>query len=393
MAKYVKTEQGYIDIPSFVLAPFKPEGKSYLTFSSISSFTLAVNDRAKHWDGTLEYFTSDKTWATWDGTTALSAVYNGSKYVLYLRGTRNTVITGGYINYKWVLTGTDIACVGNIENLLDYTIVASGGHPTLAANCYNGMFQGCTALTQAPSLPATTLAANCYSSMFEGCTALTQAPSLPATTLSGNCYKYMFKGCTSLTQPPSLPAMRLMSDCYRFMFQGCTALTQAPSLPATTLGDGCYNSMFEGCTSLTQLPSLPATTLEPFCYKHMFQGCTSLKLSSTKTDEYMQEYRIPFSVDGVTTTDSLLNMFTSTGGTFAGTPSINTIYYLSSDNTIVRETEIATFNGYVDSMIDAAIGEYADTAEYIIPSSTAGSTKKFKITVDDTGTISATEVT
>ena len=35
----------------------------------------------------------------------------------------------------------------------------------------------------------------------------------------------------------------------------------------------------------------------------------------------------------------------------------------------------------------------ADTAEYIIPSSTQGSTKKFKITVDDTGTLSATEIT
>lgn len=82
-------------------------------------------------------------------------------------------------------------------------------------------------------------------------------------------------------------------------------------------------------------------------------------------------------------------MFVSTGGTFTGTPSINTTYYLSSDNIVVRETDIATLNGYVGSMIDAAIDKY----ECIIPSSTANSTKKFKITVDDSGTISATEVT
>ena len=37
-------------------APFKPAGKSYLTFSSPNSFTLKVNDTTKHWDGTLEYF-------------------------------------------------------------------------------------------------------------------------------------------------------------------------------------------------------------------------------------------------------------------------------------------------------------------------------------------------
>ena len=49
-------------------------------------------------------------------------------------------------------------------------------------------------------------------------------------------------------------------------------------------------------------------------------------------------------------------MFTNTGGIFTGTPVINTTYYLSSDNMIVRETEIATLNGYVGSMIDVAIG-------------------------------------
>lgn len=37
--------------------------------------------------------------------------------------------------------------------------------------------------------------------------------------------------------------------------------------------------------------------------------------------------------------------------------------------------------------------KHVDDGEIIIPSSTAGSTKKFKLTVDDTGTVSATEVT
>ena len=49
-----------VDISSFAPAPFKPVGKSYLTFSSHNSFTLVVNDAIKHWDGTLEYFSSDK---------------------------------------------------------------------------------------------------------------------------------------------------------------------------------------------------------------------------------------------------------------------------------------------------------------------------------------------
>lgn len=230
---------------------------AYLTFSSPSSFTLAVNDSIKHWDGTLEYSTDASTWSTWDGTTTLSSATSGSKNVLYLRGTGNTVITGNGYNYKWVLTGSNIACIGNIENLLDYATVQSGEHPTMATNCYYSMFYGCTSLTQAPTLPATTLTLNCYCSMFQGCTSLTQAPALPATTLA------------------------------------------------------------------------------TYCYRSMFGRCTSLKLSSIQTGEYTVEYRIPTTGTGTTATDALTNMFASTGGTFTGTPEINTTYYLSNTNTVV----------------------------------------------------------
>ena len=317
-----------IDLDAKADAPFKPEGKSYLTFSSPNSFTLKVDDTTKHWDGTLEYFAEDKTWTVWDGTTMLSAVDNDGEYVLYLRGTGNPKITGNSSNYKWVLTGGDIKCIGNIENLLDYATVESGNHPTMANYC--------------------------YAYMFRDCTSLTQAPALPATTLANYCYAYMFRDCTSLTQAPALPATTLASYCYSAMFWGCTSLTQAPALPATTLASYCYDHMFNGCTSLTQAPALPATTLASYCYSRMFYGCTSLKLSSTQTREYTQEYRIPSSGTGTTATFALASMFTSTGGTFTETPGINTTYYLSSDNIVVRETEIATLNGYVGSMIRSA---------------------------------------
>ena len=338
--------------------PFKPDGESYLTFSSRNSFSLAIGLSTKTWDGTLEYFASDKTWTVWDGMSVLSAVPTGSGYAIYLRGTGNTVITGGDIS-KWQLNGSDIACIGNIENLLDYTIVESGEHPIMGIYCYADMFLGCTSLTQAPELPATTLASNCYDSMFYKCFNLTQAPKLPATTLASNCYYHMFSNCTSLTQ--------------------------APELPATTLAESCYVDMFSDCTSLTHIPELPATTLAESCYDGMFFGCTSLKLSETRTGEYTQEYRIPFSGDGTTVKWALNNMFASTGGTFTGTPSINTTYYLSSDNMIAHGSDIANLNGYIKNMIN--------NTECIIPSSTPNSTKKFKITVDDSGAISATEVT
>ena len=137
------------------------------------------------------------------------------------------------------------------------------------------------------------------------------------------------------------------------MFQDCTSLTKAPALPATTLAYSCYSWMFYGCTSLTQAPALPATTLATYCYRCMFQDCTKIKVSSSNTGEYTVAYRIPESGTGTTASSALTNMFTSTGGTFTGTPEINTTYYLSSDNMVVRETEIATLKGYVGSMIDS----------------------------------------
>jgi len=54
-------------------------------------------------------------------------------------------------------------------------------------------------------------------------------------------------------------------------------------------------------------------------------------------------------------------------------------------------------NGYYQSIysgeqIDNAVGDVLN-GNFVIPSSTSGSSKKFRITVDDSGTITATEVT
>ena len=224
---------------------------AYLTFSSPNDFTLGVSDNTKHWDGTLEYSTNAKDWTVWPGTSAISS--SGGK--LYIRGTGNTVITGPSASgtvASWKLTGSNIRCDGNIETLLDHGTVADGSHPTMAASCY------------------------------------------------------------------------------RSMFNGCTSLTTAPSLPATTLADHCYYYMFYGCTSLTTAPNLPATTLATSCYYNMFNGCTKIKVSTTSGSGYSYDYRIPKSGTGTTASNALRGMFTNTGGTFTGTPTINTTYYMTT---------------------------------------------------------------
>lgn len=278
-----------------------------LTFSSPNLFSIETNNTSKNWGGVLEYSTDKFNWAEWDGS-AISAAAVADGYELYICGTGNTKLCEDNLT-RWVITGSDVACTGNIETLLDYKTVKAGKNPTMETSCYAYMFSNCTSLTQAPALPATTLADNCYSSMFSGCTRLTTAPDLPATTLGNSCYTGMF--------------------------QDCTSLTKAPTLPATTLKDRCYNRMFSGCTSLKQVPALPATTLTIVCYGYMFYGCTGIKLSETNTESYTEAYRVPTSGTGTVGTNSLINMFGGTGGTFTGAPSINTTYYLSDANTVV----------------------------------------------------------
>lgn len=47
---------------------------------------------------------------------------------------------------------------------------------------------------------------------------------------------------------------------------------------------------------------------------------------------------------------------------------------------------------YSNEQMDQAVGDVL-TGVFIIPSSTSGSSKRFRISVDDSGTVTATEVT
>lgn len=321
-----------------------------LMFFSEQPFSLTAGDIT--WDGTLEYSTDRQTWSIWDGST-INSVYGN----LFLRGTGNSYVKNPSTHTPLISSTASVSCTGNIETLLDYQTVVNNEHPVMTTDCYYRMFSGCTSLVTAPELPAITLVRGCYSEMFRGCTSLVTAPDLPATTLANGCYSRMFMGCTSLVALPELPATTLTTSCYSEMFSGCTSLATAPELsattlataccfnmfygctslatapqlPATTLAISCYSGMFSGCTSLATLPQLPATTLANSCYDTMFSYCTSIKLSTTQTDEYQYEYRIPIVGTG---TDAqghgLTDMFVDTGGTFTGTPEINRTYYTTN---------------------------------------------------------------
>lgn len=336
-----------------LLSLFNPTGNITVKIEGIAidNYIMFLGDEGDftvtatnvEWDGDIEYSSDKSTWIIWDGSAIPS-----SNNKLYMRGSENTTFHTS--SGMRLALSAKAGCYGNLNTLLDYrkppskltatscfqsmfenctnlTQAPELPATTLYPSCYQQMFRGCTSLTQAPKLPATELSPYCYYKMFSGCTSLTQAPELPATTLKNFCYQDMFHDCTSLIQAPELPAAGLTMFCYYQMFHGCTSLIQTPELPAKTLASQCYYGMFSGCTSLTRVPELPATSLKGGCYQSMFYGCTGIKLSVTQIGNYRTPYTISISTVDTTETNALTYMFSLTGGTFTGTPTINTTYY------------------------------------------------------------------
>ena len=254
------------------------KSKPYVEFVSSTAMTITPNYTNS--GVTLQYSLDGTSW-----TTIAKGATTPSANIIYFRGSATAnkrLFTSNSSSNSWVFTNsTNLEVIGNINMLIQNVLGGNVSNVPLALYCYASMFYNCTSLTVAPALPATTLASNCYYSMF----------------------------------------------------YGCTSLTAAPALPATTLAVGCYSGMFYGCTSLTTAPALPATTLFSSCYYSMFYGCTMIKLSTTKTGGYVSEYRVPTVGTGIDSTNTMFNMFLGTGGTFTGTPTINTTYY--TENTIV----------------------------------------------------------
>ena len=328
----------------------------YLTFRSASSFSITAY--TPNWDGTLEYSTDAVNWTTWTGgsSKSISGVLSDGQYRLYLRGTGNTVVSGGN-SFSFSGSG-DVYCEGDIETLRDY----NGNPPAMAANCYKYMFMSWTKLKSAPALSATELATECYSSMFNGCTGLTTAPALPATTLTERCYYGMFSGCTGLTAAPTLQATTMATYCYGSMFNGCTSITESPALPATTLADNCYSSMFMGCTGLKTLPVLSATTTMSCSYYQMFKNCSCLVINSTGDPS------VAWSIPSLVSAGSIYNynMFQGTGGDFTSNPVAGTTYYVESALPPGLKQETSKLHAYTGASININLADTitGGTGEY-----------------------------
>ncbi len=230
----------------------------YLTFKADSEQVFDINISSS-FDKKFEYSVGNGKW-TAITQSKNTATFGGALGDLRLRGMSeigtaavsygtSTSVTPSTI--RFTNANVPVAASGDIRTLIDYKNYSTVN----TANArFHSLFLDCTELYSAPdSLRATTLATDCYNQMFKGCTKLKKAPVLPAKTLAKYCYNQMFYGCTNLTKAPELPAETLAVCCYGNMFQDCINLTKAPVLPATTLVTYCYWSMFYGCTKLNEV--------------------------------------------------------------------------------------------------------------------------------------------
>lgn len=214
----------------------KDNGENWSAVTSADTISVAAGDKFL-WKGTPK------------PTNKGIGKFSGSTNVRYsVEGNAMSLLFGDDFKGQTSLNGKNYALYGLFSRNTNVTSAENLSLPatTLALNCYNSMFQGCTNLTTAPELPAATLTSSCYSRMFSGCTSLTTAPELPATTLASTCYGEMFNGCTNLTTAPELPAATLVSSCYAGMFSGCTSLSSIKCLATDISASNCTTNWVNG---------------------------------------------------------------------------------------------------------------------------------------------------
>lgn len=150
----------------------------------------------------LEYTTDGgETYAPYTVGTTITLTSVGDEVYFRAGTTGQSALATDSSNYhKFTMSG-QISCAStriDLSYLLSRSAISESTQ--LSDYAFYGLFNGCSALQNAPELPWTSLGTGCYGSMFKGCTSITTAPELPATTLATGCYNEMFYNCSALNE-------------------------------------------------------------------------------------------------------------------------------------------------------------------------------------------------
>ena len=150
----------------------------------------------------LEYTTDGgETYAPYTVGTTITLTSVGDEVYFRAGTTGQSALATDSSNYhKFTMSGQILSESTTVD--LSYLLSRNGISEStqLSDYAFYGLFNGCSALQNAPELPWTSLGTGCYGSMFKGCTSITTAPELPATTLATGCYNEMFYNCSALNE-------------------------------------------------------------------------------------------------------------------------------------------------------------------------------------------------
>lgn len=152
-------------------------------------------------------------------------------------------------------------------------------HATSTATyAYYNMFNGCTSLVKGPTFETVLGTEGMFNSMFANCTKLEYVNG-GVSAYSRYACAYMFDGCTSLTNAPTI-GNGFESHSGIAMFRNCKSLKKSPKCTTTSMWvweNGCQY-MFQGCTSLEDAELLENITyVRSYGCQSMYSGCTSLR--------------------------------------------------------------------------------------------------------------------
>ena len=224
-----------------------PDLATPLTLEATASGRIQVSTKV-----TMSYSVDGGTRVYISDATTIN-VTAGQKVSFYSTNSSLVKIEGVISNSTYIIPNIPCYVYGNVMSLIDDSGTGFANDQTIADNALKGLFMNADQLKNHPTrcilLPATTLANNCYENMFYGCTGLTVAPDLPATELKTKCYKHMFYGCTNLTTAPDLLAPTLAEGCYFSMFEGCTSLNYVKCLATSVSAEDCLYKWLKGVSA------------------------------------------------------------------------------------------------------------------------------------------------
>ena len=169
-----------------------------LTFQAIKAGTITFT---KAITGVVQYKVNDGTWQDYSDAISVNA---GDK--VCFKGDNSTyyVSTGeGTGNPSTFACSSACYIYGNVMSLISKESFSTTTSFT-AEKTFLRMFEDQTNLRSHPYkdlvLPATTLAEQCYQDMFSGCTGLTRSAILADATGAANAYQRMYNGCSNLSE-------------------------------------------------------------------------------------------------------------------------------------------------------------------------------------------------